>query len=83
MELNSNCKVWYTKSKTTNKRGDFIDILIVDTNLKTFEITFNVPLENKAIYDQNNLGVTVIEVTRFTFDFTTKVLIKNGYKQIN
>lgn len=83
MELNNSSKVWYTKSKRTAERGDFFDILIVDTNEKIYKIFSREEVSKIEFYKQNELGVTVIEVTKFAFDFMIKAMLRNGYKEIN
>ena len=82
MGINKNSKIWYTKSKRTAEKGDFIDILIVDSIAKAYKVILRVPLTEKSVYEQNKFGVPIIDATRFTFDFTISVMKKHGYNEI-
>ncbi len=73
-------KRWYTDSKISNGGNkNLIDILIIDVNNKNFKVKINEPLNEKDDRIINGETVSTLYVSRFGFDFIIKVLIRQGY----
>lgn len=77
-------KRWYTNSRLANGGSkDLIDILIVDTENKTLKTKTNVPLCEKEDVVINGQTVSTLYTSRFGFDFMIKVLIRQGYTNLD
>ncbi len=80
--MNNSIKIkrFYTNSllsKGGNK--NLIDLLICDVENKTIKVVTNVPLSEKEDIYINDVLVKTNYTSRFGFDFTIKVLLRNGY----
>lgn len=83
MEQNVKIKRWYTNSKRANGGNEtLIDLLIVDVENKKYSVKINVPINEKEELIINGEVVSTLFVSRFGFDFTIKVLKRQGYVEV-
>ncbi len=77
-------KRWYTNSRLANCGSkDLIDLLIVDVTNKTLKVKINAPIIEKEDVVINGQTVSTLYTSRFGFDFMIKVLIRQGYTNLD
>ncbi len=83
MELNEKDRRFYTNSKRANGGNEsLIDLLIANVERKEFCVKTNVPIAEKEDIIVNGVVVKTFFTSRFGFDFTIKVLLREGYKMV-